>query len=137
MSVAARKIATIVRCVERARSERHQAGQTFRQDFTRQDAAVLNITRACEAAIDLANMLIRARKLGVPGEARESFAILEREHLIPTELSGRLQKMVGFRNIAVHQYEDLDLDIVDAVICKGLDDVLAFAEAVRTPLSTT
>jgi uncharacterized protein YutE (UPF0331/DUF86 family) len=137
MSVAARKIATIVRCVQRARSEHQQAGQTFRQDFTRQDAAVLNITRACEAAIDLANMLIRARKLGVPGEARESFALLEREHLIPPELSDRLQKMVGFRNIAVHQYEDIDLDIVDAIIRTGLDDLLVFAEAVRTPLSAT
>jgi uncharacterized protein YutE (UPF0331/DUF86 family) len=131
VSVLARKIAVIVRCVERAREERRAAGAAFAQDFTRQDAAVLNVTRACEAAIDLANIVIRARKLGVPGDARESFTLLERERLISPELSRRLQKMIGFRNIAVRQYRDLDLNIVDAVIQTGLDDLLAFAEAAR------
>ena len=134
MSVTARKIATIVRCIERARAERTQAGDAFKSDFTRQDAAVLNVTRACESAIDLANMLIRKQKLGVPGEARASFALLERVGLIPIELSSRLQKMIGFRNIAVHQYQDLDVNIVESVIRSGLDDLLAFAEAVRPHL---
>jgi len=40
-------------------------------------------------------------------------------------------KMVGFRNLAVHQYQELDLDLVESVIRVGLDDLLAFAEAVR------
>jgi uncharacterized protein YutE (UPF0331/DUF86 family) len=134
MSVTAKKIATIVRCVERARAEYAQAGGGFSRDFTRQDAAILNVTRACEAAIDLANMLIRARRLGVPGETRESFALLERAGVIPVDLSGRLQRMIGFRNIAVHQYQDLDLKIVEAVIRDRLDDLLTFAEAVRSQL---
>jgi uncharacterized protein YutE (UPF0331/DUF86 family) len=54
---------------------------------TRQDAAVLNVTRACEAAIDLANISIRKRRLGVPGDAKESFALLQRGWLISAELS--------------------------------------------------
>lgn len=134
MSVAAKKIASIVRCVERARAEHTQAGAAFKGDFTRQDAAVLNVTRACEAAIDLANMLIRKQRLGVPGDAKESFALLERGRLISGELSGRLQRMIGFRNVAVHQYQDLDLNIVESVIREGLDDLLRFAETVRPHL---
>jgi uncharacterized protein YutE (UPF0331/DUF86 family) len=93
---------------------------------------VLNVTRACEAAIDLANMLIRTRRLGVPGDTRESLALLERGGLIPADLSRSLQGMVGFRNIAVHQY--LDLNIVESVIKKGLDDLLILAETVRPHL---
>jgi uncharacterized protein YutE (UPF0331/DUF86 family) len=135
VSVAAKKIAAIVRYVERVRAEYAQAGDAFNRDFTRQDAAILNVTRACEAAIDLANMLIRKRRLGVPGDARQSFALLERGGLIPAELSDRLQKMVEFRNVAVHQYQDLDLTIVKSVIHEGLDDVQAFAEIVRPHLS--
>ena len=131
MSTVARKIATLVRCVERARSEFVQAGAAFRQDFTRQDAAILNVTRACESAIDLANMVVRARRLGVPGEAREGFALLERNNLLRADLSSRLQRMIGFRNIAVHQYQDLDLSIVESVIQNNLDDLLEFAEIVR------
>jgi uncharacterized protein YutE (UPF0331/DUF86 family) len=134
MSIAARKIAIIVRCIERAREELSLAGDSFHRDFTRQDAAVLNVTRACEAVVDLANALIRQRRLGVPGNARESFALLERGGLIDAALDQRLHKMVGFRNIAVHQYQKLDLNIVEAVIGAGLDDLLAFVEAVRGKL---
>lgn len=134
MSVAAAKIATLVRCVERARDERVQAGATFASDFTRQDAAILNVMRACETAVDLANMLIRTHRLGLPGEMKESFALLERGGFISPELSVRLQRMIGFRNIAVHQYKTLDLDIVDSVIAKDMDDLLRFAEQIRDRL---
>lgn len=50
-------------------------------------------------------------------------------------LSDRLQKMIGFRNIAVHQYRKLDLEIVESVIDRHLDDLLKFAEIVRPLLA--
>ena len=134
MSVTAAKIATLVRCVERARSERAEAGSSFRKDFTRQDAAILNVMRACETAVDLANMLIRKQRLGLPCQMKDSFVLLERGRFISTELSERLQGMIGFRNIAVHQYKKLDLDIVESVIDGGLDDLLEFVESIRAHL---
>jgi uncharacterized protein YutE (UPF0331/DUF86 family) len=135
MTIAANKMATIVRCVERARAEHAQAGPAFKHDYTRQDAAVLNVTRAFEAAIDLANMVAYKRRLGVPGDARESIFLLERHGLIAPDLSSRLQKMIGFRNIALHQYQDLDFDIVEAVIRERLDDLLVLAERIRPELA--
>ncbi|MGH8229602.1 MAG: type VII toxin-antitoxin system HepT family RNase toxin [Steroidobacteraceae bacterium] len=135
MSVAAKKIATIVRSIDRAREEHVNAAGSFRSDLGRQDAAVLNVMRACEAAVDLANMLVRERRLGLPSNMRESFSLLERAGLITPELSGRLQNMIGFRNIAVHDYQALNLDIVEAVITKSLDDLLTFAEAARPHLA--
>ena len=134
MSVTAAKIATLVRCVERARSERAEAGSSFQKDFTRQDAAILNVMRACETAVDLANMLIRKQRLGLPCQMKDSFVLLERGRFISTELSERLQGMIGFRNIAVHQYKKLDLDIVESVIDDGLDDLLKFVESIRAHL---
>jgi uncharacterized protein YutE (UPF0331/DUF86 family) len=129
--VLAQKVTSLQRCVARARQARADAGADFRTSYNLQDAAVLNVIRACDTAIDLANMLIRRRRLGIPGESRESFAILSREKAIPTDLGERLQKMVGFRNIAVHQYRDLDMDIVETVIGRHLDDLLEFAQAIR------
>lgn len=131
MGTVASKIATIVHCVQRARDEHTQGGASFHSNFTHQDAAILSILRACEAAVDLANMLIRKRRLGVPGEMRESFALIERAGLIAADLSMRLQNMIGFRNIAVHQYKKLDLGIVESILRKDLDDLLTFAEIVR------
>ena len=125
------KITALQRCVFRARDLRQRAGAEFSASFDFQDAAVLNVLRACETAIDLANMLLRKDRLGIPSESREAFAILARERCIPADLSERLQKMVGFRNVAVHQYRALDPAIVAAVIDTGLEDLLTFAEMVR------
>lgn len=132
--VLAQKITSVQRCVARARAVRAEAGASFRTNYNLQDAAVLNVIRACDSAIDLANMLIRRRRLGIPAESRESFAILSRESAIPVALSERLQKMVGFRNVVVHQYRDLDIDIVEAVIARQREDLLEFAQAVRVHL---
>lgn len=132
--VAALKITSLQRCVSRARESKRLAGAAFANDFLHQDAAILNVIRACDTAIDLANMLIRAKRLGIPTESRESFAILEREGLLPASMAAKLKAMVGFRNLAVHQYRDIDINIVASIIDKDADDLLAFAELARNLL---
>jgi len=124
------KVASIQRSVKRAREEFAAAGAGFAEDLTRQDAAVLNVLRACESAIDLANALIRERQIGVPPSNRDSFRLLAEGGVIPADLANRLQKMVGFRNVAVHRYRDLDLAILASVIRTDLDDLLRFTELV-------
>ena len=59
--------------------------------------------------------------------AREEFAAAG---WIETPLADRLQKMVGFRNIAVHDYQALLIPIVTEVITRHLDDFLAYSRAV-------
>jgi uncharacterized protein YutE (UPF0331/DUF86 family) len=126
------KIAAIERSVKRAREEFAAAGADFRCDFTRQDAAILNILRGCEQALDLANILIRDRKLGIPQSSRDSFKLLADAKLIAPESSDSLQRMIGFRNIAVHQYQAIELAIVEAIVQRDLDDLLAFARTIAT-----
>ncbi|WP_455230387.1 type VII toxin-antitoxin system HepT family RNase toxin [Geopseudomonas aromaticivorans] len=64
------KAATIERGVKRAREEYARDPATFASDLSRQDAAILNIQRACEAALDMGQHLIRREHLGVPQSAR-------------------------------------------------------------------
>mgnify|MGYP000436051692 CR=1 FL=1 len=122
------KAATIERCVKRAREEYDKGPDTFATDYTRQDAAILNIQRACEASLDMANHLIRSQKLGIPQSSRDAFTLLEQANLIPASLADTMKKMVGFRNIAVHDYQTLQLPITVAIIEKHLDDFLAFSK---------
>ncbi len=124
------KIAAIERSVARAREEFAAAGATFATDFTRQDAAILNILRASESTLDLANILIRERGLGIPQSSRDSFKLLADARLIAPDASARLQRMIGFRNIAVHQYQTLELAIVQAILRDDLDDLLAFCQTI-------
>jgi uncharacterized protein YutE (UPF0331/DUF86 family) len=123
--VIALKAESLERCIERAREEL-AASSDFATDFTRQDAAILNIERACDATIDIADRIIRLRGLGPPSSARDSFSKLEAAGIVDSDLAGRLSRM-GFRNIAVHQYHKLDIEIVEAVIEKRLDDLLEFS----------
>jgi uncharacterized protein YutE (UPF0331/DUF86 family) len=48
--------------------------------------------------------------MGIPTSSRESFDLLEGQGVIPNDLAARLRKMIGFRNIAVHQYQQLNID---------------------------
>ena len=124
------KSASIQRSVARARQECAAAGERFSEDLTRQDAAVLNVLRACETAIDLANALVRERQLGIPQSNRDSFRLLADAAVISRDLAERLQKVVGFRNVAVHRYRDLDVAVLVSVIRNDLEDLLRFAEGV-------
>jgi len=125
------KAATIERCVARAREEYAAAGAGFATDFTRQDAAILNIQRACEAALDMGQHLIRRERLGVPQGARDVFRLLlEGGWIAEPALAQGLQAMVGFRNIAVHDYQTLLLPITVKVITEHLDEFLRFSAAV-------
>jgi uncharacterized protein YutE (UPF0331/DUF86 family) len=65
----------------------------------------------------------------------DSFKLLSAEKVIDDRQAERMRKMVGFRNTVVHQYTSVDIRIVVAVIVSELDELLAFAEAVRTYLS--
>jgi uncharacterized protein YutE (UPF0331/DUF86 family) len=114
------KVATIERCVARVREEYAAAGNDFATDFSRQDAAILNIQRACEAALDAGHHLIRRNKLGVPQSARDVFTLLAQAGFIDAPLAKSLQKMIGFRNIAVHDYQNLLLPITVSVITQHL-----------------
>ena len=58
------KAASIERCVARVTEEYAADPATFATNFSRQDAAILNIQRACEAALDMGQHLIRRDKLG-------------------------------------------------------------------------
>ncbi len=124
------KTSSIQRCIKRAREELELAGERFGEDYTRQDAAILNLTRACEQAIDLANYVIRQKKLGVPANSGESFTLLTAASVIPQDLAAKLVKMTGFRNTAVHQYQQVNIDIVISIIKVDTADLVRFTELI-------
>lgn len=123
------KITTIERCMKRIH-EVYQGNPENLTDFTKQDSIILNIQRACEASIDLSMHIVSERKLGVPKVSRDGFRLLQEAGLIEPDLAKILMNMVGFRNIAVHDYQALELDILQAILSKHLDDFKLFTKVV-------
>jgi uncharacterized protein YutE (UPF0331/DUF86 family) len=122
------KAATIERFVARTREEFDHDPTTFETNFSRQDAAVMNIQRACEAALDMGNHIIRRERLGLPQSARDVFEILSQAKWIDQTLADSLKRMVGFRNIAVHDYQKLLMPITIKVIAEHLIEFLQYSE---------
>jgi uncharacterized protein YutE (UPF0331/DUF86 family) len=126
------KAATIERCVARAREEYTADPDTFASNFTRQDAAILNIQRACEAALDMGHHIIRRESLGLPQSSRDVFAVLAHALWLEADTAEAMKRMVGFRNIAVHEYQTLLLPIMVNIIQFHLEDFLHFVRQTLT-----
>jgi uncharacterized protein YutE (UPF0331/DUF86 family) len=124
------KTATIERSITRIREEYGGDEGTFSRSHTRQDAAILNIQRACEAALDMGQYLVRRERLGVPQSSRDIFTLLAQAGWIDQPLAEDMKRMVGFRNIAVHEYQTLQLPIVISVIEQHLDQFLSFTRSI-------
>lgn len=119
------KISIIERCLIRVREVYDQNPENLK-DFTRQDSIVLNIQRAVEATIDIAMYIVSVKKLGIPQNSRDAFEVLFHNEIIDRDMLEKLKNMIGFRNIAVHNYQKLNLDILQKVIENNLKDFSEF-----------
>lgn len=122
------KVASLERCIERIRAVYAGTESNLYQDLTTQDSILRNLQRACEVSIDLAMHVVRKRKLGVPQDSRDAFDLLQSHGLLKQPLATAMKRMVGFRNVAIHEYDKLNLDIVKSIITTRLDDVLTFGK---------
>lgn len=122
------KKVSLERCVRQIRLYRSQSGDVpFAEDFLRQDAIAINLQRIAELCIDMANRLVRKHRLGVPRDSRESFTLLEEARIIPPAMAQNLRHMVGFRNLLVHEYREVELGIMEDVIANHLDEVIEYS----------
>jgi uncharacterized protein YutE (UPF0331/DUF86 family) len=109
---------------------------TIKKDVNRvdnldiQDIVVLNLQRAVQLTIDMASYIVSSKRLGTPKSLKDLFIILEQNKIIEPKISNKMQKMVGFRNIAVHDYQALDPAILKSIISLHLKDFEDFYDAI-------
>lgn len=124
------KCDVIENCLKRIKEEYLGHEEELNFNYTRQDSIILNLQRACEGAIDLGMRWVRLKKLGTPQTSRDVFVLLQEKKLLPKQLAEDLQAMVGFRNIAIHDYQKINLEIVHSILkgkLKNFEDLLHLA----------
>ncbi|MBN2862946.1 MAG: DUF86 domain-containing protein [Bacteroidales bacterium] len=126
-NVSLNKAAIIERCIRRMREE-YEADKSL-ANYTHLDALILNIERACQAAIDLAMHVVSVEHLGMPQSSAESFCLLQQVGKLDGELAARLSGMTGFRNIAIHQYQDIEPDVIHYIMQEGWRDLIDLCAA--------
>lgn len=125
------KIESLRRCLERVRTRLPSTVEALQSDPDAQDIVALNLTRAVQLCIDLAaHWLSEHGGYPAPKTMGQTFDVLATAELIDTELANRMKKAVGFRNIMVHSYDEIDWAIVHAIGHTYLDDFKAFARAI-------
>jgi uncharacterized protein YutE (UPF0331/DUF86 family) len=125
------KVAAIQRCLKRIKDVTGlDPGRLDEVDA--QDIFVLNLQRTIQSAIDLATHIVASEGLGIPDTIRGNFVLLEKAKIITKTLSKKMQSMVGFRNIAIHDYQSLDVEILKAILVKNLKDLEQFYTRILT-----
>jgi uncharacterized protein YutE (UPF0331/DUF86 family) len=104
-------------------------------DWIRMDATVLNLQRAVEALLDLANHLISANGWELPRDGRHAFSILSGHGLLSGADLALARAMVGFRNVAVHDYAALDPEIVRGIVRDRLGDLEGLVDGLLARLA--
>lgn len=125
------KLESLARCVRRVEQKRPQSLDLLTADPDLQDILVLNLSRAVQLCVDIGSHLISATDAPAPQTMGEVFSTLAGLGVIPSDLAARLRAAVGFRNVAVHNYDRIDWAIVFAISTRFTDDFRAFAAAVR------
>lgn len=104
-------------------------------DIDVQDIFVLNLQRAIQTCIDVAAHIIKQRSMPIPKTLREYFSLLFDEGILSESLSANMCNMVGFRNIAVHEYEEISVEILKSIYLEHLCDISAFQKEIAGQIS--
>jgi len=123
------KASYVQRCLKRIKDVTSLDPESL-ENQDKQDIFVLNLQRAIQACIDLAAHIVASEALGIPETVRENFSLLQSKGIISSDMTVKMQKMTGFRNIAVHDYQTMDLMILKSVLTKDLRDLENFYVAV-------
>lgn len=123
------KVAFIQKCLARI-GDVTSLDPASLDDIDRQDIFILNLQRAIQACLDLVSHVVASESLGLPETMRYNFTLLEKGGIIDRETASNMERMTGFRNIAIHGYRATDLGIFKSILSKDLKDPESFYSAV-------
>ncbi|MBS4096870.1 MAG: DUF86 domain-containing protein [Sulfuricella sp.] len=129
------KLESLRRALHRVEEKCPNDAATLEKDYDAQDILALNLTRAVQLCVDIGAHLISATEFPPPGTMGQTFEVLTDAGIINSELAVRMKKAVGFRNLAVHNYDAINWEIVHSIAQSRLTDFEEFAKAVVVALN--
>lgn len=116
------KISTIKNCLKRIKDTTKLLPESLNNNFDVQDIFILNLQRAIQATFDITNIIIKEYNLELPVNYKSGFEILHKHNFIDENIKEKMIKMAGFRNIAVHNYESINVEILKSILKSNLQD---------------
>lgn len=124
------KLESLRRCIKRIEDKKPVDVDHLIQDPDLQDILELNLTRAVQISVDIGSHIISDTDETAPQTMGEVFTTLSKIGAISQATCEQLKKAIGFRNIAVHNYETINWEIVYAICEQSLDDFRRFSQEI-------
>ena len=124
------KLESLRKCLRRIETKCPADASTLMTDIDLQDIIALNLSRAVQICVDIGAHLIAGMETPPPDTMGQTFDVLAQEGVLNNVLATNLKKAVGFRNIAVHNYESINWIIVHNIVRHHLADFTEFAKVV-------
>jgi uncharacterized protein YutE (UPF0331/DUF86 family) len=128
------KLESLRRCIHRVSEKCPPDVETLKHDLDLQDILSLNLSRAVQVCVDIGAHLLAGLEVAPPDTMGQTFDVLTQAGVIPEELAKKLKKAVGFRNVAVHNYDEINWAIVHAIALHHISDFTQFANVIASRL---
>lgn len=132
--VVEQKLESLRRCLKRIETKCPTDAAMLVSDMDIQDIVSLNLSRAVQISVDIGAHLIAGMEVPPPDTMGQTFDLLAQQGVLNNKLASSLKKAVGFRNIAVHNYESINWNIVHSIVKYHLADFSEFAKVVAMRL---
>ena len=129
------KLESLRRCLTRIEEHQPTTVQALRKNLDSQDVIMLNIERAVQMCVDIAAHILSENESRPPATYAESFHALRDAKVISANAAHCMFQAVGFRNIAVHEYTEINWKIVFNIVVHNLKDFKLFASEIMTWLA--
>ena len=127
-----RKLTELSEYVRQVSEYRDVTVEQYRADWKTQRIVERTLQMAIEACVDIAGHMVADRGLRAPATYADTFEILVQSGLLSPDLGEAMVMMTGFRNVIVHDYAGIDVEVVIRVLRERLDDFRRFeTEALR------
>lgn len=124
------KISNMQRNIDRLKEKSGLPREQFQNSLDAQDIILHNLQLAIQICIDISNHIIADENWEVPTSLGNIFRILSRHKVISPEMADTMASMAGFRNILIHEYEEVDLKKVYDLLTHRLNDFENFAREI-------
>jgi len=124
------KAGSVKKHLRRITTKRDTDLHTFLKDIDRQESMLFNLQMAVQNCIDIAAHIISEEGFGVPGSTNEMFYLLEENGYLYSELTEKIVKAVGFRNLIVHEYAKIDLEQVFEISHEDINDLNEYLKSI-------
>lgn len=128
-ALVAKKLAFIETCLRELREKARPELMTT--DVRERRFIEHTLQLALQAMLDVASHVASERRLGEPRTNRELIDLLESDGWLEAALALRLRQAAGLRNVLVHGYIEVSLDILHDVLAHRLGDLDAFVASIR------